>query len=98
MERGDVVTLDCLRRQRDGRTRLVESHHDLGASERVHGRVIDLHVVDDAGAARPILRVPSGADLREVDAGAGGHLQDPWTGEVVDSAGTGFLVTVETGH
>ncbi|WP_337062858.1 DUF6578 domain-containing protein [Kineococcus sp. G2] len=99
VERDDVVTFDCVRHvEPDGRVRLVESHHDLGAGERVHGRVSDIHVVGDGGSIRPILRVPSGSALRGFDPEDDGHLQDPWTGEVITSDSAGFLVTVRTGR
>ncbi|MEZ0163555.1 DUF6578 domain-containing protein [Kineococcus sp. LSe6-4] len=53
VERGDVVTFTCFRHLGpDGRVRLIESHHDLGADERVHGRVLDVHVVEGAGSWR----------------------------------------------
>lgn len=97
IERNDVVTFDCLCLMRqDGHMRLLESHHDLGASERVHGRVIDIQVVDDAGALRPILRLPSGSALRGASTDEDAHLQDPWTGEVITSGSSAFLVTVRT--
>ncbi|MCI2239119.1 hypothetical protein MO973_31780 [Paenibacillus sp. TRM 82003] len=97
IERDDVVTFDCIHHvEPDGRVRLIESHHDRGTSERVKGRVSDIHVVQDAGASRPILRVPSGSALRGFDPEDDGHLEDPWTGEVITSDSTDFLVTVRT--
>ena len=99
IERDDVVTFDCIRlMQEDGQLRLIESHHDLGGSEQVSGRVIDIHVVEGAGATRPILRLPSGSALRGVGTDEDAYLQDPWTSEVITSDSTDFLVTVQTDH
>ncbi|KEA65894.1 hypothetical protein [Mycobacterium tuberculosis] len=55
-------------------------------------------MVPDDGAPQPVLRVPSGAALRGYDEGDDGHLEDPWTGEVVLAEGEEFLVTVRIGH
>ena len=97
IERGDSVTFTCIRHlQSDGQVRLIESHHGLGTSKRIQGRVLDLHVVEEAGATRPVLRVPSGAALCGNDPEDAGHLQDPGTGEVAPSDSTDFLVTVLT--
>ena len=94
--RDDVVTFACIpRTQDDGQVRLIESHHDLGASTQVHGRVIDIHVVE-SGATRPILRLPSGAALRGGRTDEDAHLQDPWTGQVITSPSSDFRVTVQT--
>ncbi|ABS04095.1 DUF6578 domain-containing protein [Kineococcus radiotolerans] len=99
IERGDFVTFTCIRYlQPGGRVRLIESHHDLGPSERIRGRVLDIHVVEQAGATRPVLRVPSGAALCGDDPEDAGHLQDPGTGEVAPSDSTDFLITVSTGR
>ena len=99
IERGDSVTFTCIRHlQPDGQVRLIESHHDLGPSERIQGRVLDIHVVEQAGATRPVLRVPSGAALCGNDSEDAGHLQDPGTGEVAPSDSTDFLITVSTGR
>jgi hypothetical protein len=38
--------------------------------------------------------VPSGAALRGFDDEDDGHLEDPWTGEVISSESAEFLVTV----
>jgi hypothetical protein len=100
VERNQLVDLACIRYEGpDGRTRLAESHHgglDVAAAERVRGRVIDLHVVRENGTAQAILRVPSGRALRGFDDGDDGHLEDPWTGDVVASESRAFLVTVRT--
>jgi len=98
IERDQVVDFECIIfAEPDAQPRLVETHHDLDIVQptvRIQGRVVDLDVVHDDGSTRSILGVPSGGALRgfgEDD----GHLEDPWTGEVV-AAGQGneFLVTV----
>jgi hypothetical protein len=100
IERDQLVDLRCIRSEDpDGRARLVESHHgglDVAADERVRGRVTEIHVVQDGGALVPVLRLPSGPALRGFDEADDGHLEDPWTGDVVASAGSEFLVTVRT--
>lgn len=97
LERDAVVDLGCLRRvDRDGRVRLLETHHEVEPDERVRGRVTDLHVVTAAGATRPVLRLPGGRALRGVDPHDDGHLEDPWTGEVLTPDGDDFLVTLRT--
>ncbi|WP_241175799.1 hypothetical protein [Modestobacter sp. KNN46-3] len=97
IERDQLVDLQCIRhRGGDGQERLVESPHDFPVDERVRGRVVDVQVVHDGGVARPVLRVPSGGALRRVDEDDDGHLEDPWTGEVITSPGRDFFVTVRT--
>ncbi|PPK89803.1 hypothetical protein CLV92_1333 [Kineococcus xinjiangensis] len=105
IERNEVVDLSCIRwMDEDGQVHLGESHHELDVQpiERVQGRVIDIHVVDQGGRTLPILRVPSGDALRGVDPADDGHLEDPWTGEVLTSdhgdflTGGSFLVTIRT--
>lgn len=79
--------------------RLIESHHgglDVRAGERVRGRVTGIQVMQDGGAARSVLRVPSGAALRGFDEDDDGHLEDPWTGDVIASESNEFLVNVRT--
>jgi hypothetical protein len=78
--------------------RLIETHHglDVPADARVQGRVIWLEVVNSAGIAQPISRVPSGAALRGFDAGDDGHLEAPWTGDAIPTETPTFLVTVRT--
>lgn len=96
-ERGQVVDLTCMVvTTRDGTTSLVETRHELGVTwpvEHVRGRVVDVEVVLEDGTPRSILRVPDGSALcgfSEDD----GHLEDPWTGEVVLRTRNEFRVTV----
>lgn len=99
IERNQLVDFQCISYTgTDGETRLIETHHglDVPAHERVQGRVVWLEVVDGAGTSRPILRVPSGAALRGFDRGDDGHLEDPWTGDVITTDSRNFLVTVRT--
>lgn len=97
VERDQVVDFTCLLiTEKGAEPRLVETHHDLQVThpvERVRGRVVDVEVVQDDGSSRPVLRVPGGAAL----CGFGdddGHLEDPWTGEIVVATRHDFLVTV----
>ena len=100
LERDQLVDLRCIRVEApDGQTRLVESHHgglSVDADERVQGRVTEIQVVLDGGALVPVLRLPSGAALRGFDEADDGHLEDPWSGDVVASTSSEFLVTVQT--
>jgi hypothetical protein len=100
IERNQLVELSCIRYAgEDGHMRLIESHHgglDVRADERIRGRVTEIQVMQDGGAAQPILRVPSGAALRGFDDDDDGHLEDPWTGDVIKAGSDGFLVTVRT--
>lgn len=99
IERDQLVDFRCIRYTRpDGGVRLIESHHELDvpAVDRVRGRVTHIEVVHGDGTGRAILRVPSGAALRGFDEEDDGHLEDPWTGELVSSDGEEFLVTVRT--
>ena len=101
IERNQLVDLQCVNYTgQDGVRRLAESHHglDLPVMERVRGRVVDLRVVLSDGAPQPVLRIPSGTALCGVDETDDGHLEDPWTGEVVIAEGGEFLVTVRTSH
>ena len=94
IERSQLVDLGCLRVARpDGETRLSETHHDLEPELRVRGRVRDIQVVRLGQPAQPVLRLPSGRALRGLDAEDDGHLEAPWTGEVLPR-GDDFLVTV----
>jgi hypothetical protein len=97
IERNQLVDLRCIRYTgAGGRLELIETHHDLDvpAVERVRGRVTHIRVVQDGGTAQAVLRVPSGAALRGFDDEDDGHLEDPWTGEVISSESAEFLVTV----
>ena len=95
IERREVVELDYVRAPGPaGQVRLVESHHDCAPVERVRGWVSDIHVVQDGGGTRPVLRVPSGRALRGFDPDDDGHLEDPWTGERITSLRQVFVVSV----
>ena len=101
IERDQVVDLHCLLLTGlEGQLRLADTHHhdagDAPTGERSPGELAELEVVHNDGSTRPILRVPSGTAL----CGAGlededdGHLEDPWTGEVVLAHDPELLVTV----
>ncbi|SFO88354.1 hypothetical protein SAMN05660464_1395 [Geodermatophilus dictyosporus] len=95
IERDRVVDLGCTRwTAPDGQVRLVETHHHVEHDERVRGRVTGIEVVLDEGTVQPVLRVPSGRALLGFDDDDDGHLEDPWTGVVVATGSTDFLVTV----
>ncbi|WP_380160570.1 hypothetical protein [Kineococcus sp. R86509] len=84
----------------DGRERLVEGRHDIGEAgtpvyQRVRGRVTNLHVVHEDGTIEAIARVPSGSALCGTDDGDDGHLETPWTGELIAARGSEFLVTLQ---
>lgn len=97
IERNDVVDLGCLRwRDADGRVRLIETHHDSPVETRVRGRVVDILVLAEDGSSTPVLRVPSGVALRGFDDEDDGHLETPWSGELVDERNRCFLVTVKS--
>ena len=100
IERNQLVDFQCISyKGPDGHMRLSETHHgglDVPADERVLGRVTEIQVVQDGGTTLPILRVPSGRALRGFDDEDDGHLEDPWTGDVITSASRTFLVTVQT--
>jgi hypothetical protein len=96
-ERGQVVDLTCMVvTTPEGATVLVETRHEIGVHwplEHVRGRVVDLEAVCTDGTSQAVLRVPDGSSL----CGFGeddGHLEDPWTGEVVVSSRNEFRVTV----
>ena len=94
IERNQLVDLGCSPTTGlDGRERLSVIGHHLEPERQVHGRVRDLQVLRPGQSAQPILRMPSGRALRGVDPDDDGHLEDPWTGELV-SDGEDFLVTV----
>jgi hypothetical protein len=100
IERNQLVDFRCIRYTGpDGRTHLVESHHgglDVQADARVQGRVTWIELVPEDRTTRPILRAPSGEALRGFDRVDDGHLEDPWTGDVITSESRDFLVTVRT--
>jgi hypothetical protein len=100
IEQDQLVDFQCIRYTGpDGRLRLAESHHgglSVAADERVHGRVIEIQVVQEDGTAQSIHRVPRGRALRGYDDGDDGHLEAPWTGELIPSRSLEFLVTVRT--
>jgi hypothetical protein len=100
IERNQLVDFRCIRyKGPGGRMRLTETHHDgldVPADERVRGRVTEIRVVHDAGVTQAILRVPSGQALLGFDEDDDGHLEDPWTGDVITSGSFEFLVTVRT--
>lgn len=95
IERGDRVDLACTRRQDpDGRVRVTATHHASRVETRVRGRVVDIVSVAEDGSARPVLRIPEGRALRGLDEDDDGHLEAPWTGELVQDRGRTFVVTV----
>jgi hypothetical protein len=100
IERNQLVDFQCIRyTSDDGQVHLTETHHgglDVRAGERVRGRVTEIQVTQDGATAQPILRVPGGQALRGFDEDDDGHLEDPWTGDVIASEGSEFLVTVRT--
>lgn len=97
VERDQLVDLGCLRLEApDGEVRLSTARHDSEPEVRVQGRVRDIQVVRDGEPAEPVLRVPSGDALRGSDDGDDGHLEDPWTGELLPD-GIDFLLVVHVG-
>jgi hypothetical protein len=100
IERNQLVDLSCIRYTGEGgQVRLIESHHgglDVRAGERVRGAGHRDPGDAGRGAAQPILRVPSGQALRGFGENDDGHLEDPWTGDVIASDSNEFLVTVRT--
>ena len=99
IERDQLVELSCLRvTAPDGGAGLSETRHDLAPEPdaRVRGRVRDIQVVRLGRPAQPVLRLPSGAALRGFDDEDDGHLEDPWTGELLPD-GEDFLVVVDVG-
>ena len=97
IERDQLVDLGCLRvLAPDGEVDLSETHHDVAPEIRVQGRVRDIQVVRLGQPAQPVLRLPSGAALRGFDDEDDGHLEDPWTGELLPD-GDDFLLIVDVG-
>ena len=94
IEPNDVVDLDCLRIVgADGLVRLMVASHLSRSERRVRGRVRDIEVLRLAEPSRQVLRVPSGLALRGFDPDDDGHIEDPWSGELL-SPGQDFLVTI----
>jgi hypothetical protein len=97
IERNQVVAFGCLRDTGpDGEARLIETHHHVDAEVSVRGRVTEILLVRDGGPPQPILRIPSGQAMRGFDTADDGHLEDPWTGNVITPDIREFLVTVRT--
>lgn len=97
IERNQVVDLGCLRVPApDGTSDVSETHHHLEPELRVRGRVRDIQVARVGHPAQPILRLPSGAALRGFDDEDDGHLEDPWTGELLPD-GDEFVLVVDVG-
>ncbi|MEJ5944193.1 hypothetical protein WDZ17_02655 [Pseudokineococcus basanitobsidens] len=96
LERAQLVDLGCLRRTApDGEVHLVETHHHREPDVHVRGRVRDVMVLRPGRPAQQVLRLPGGEALRGFDAEDDGHLETPWTGEVLPR-GEDFLVVVRT--
>ncbi len=94
IERNRVVDLGCLRVMGpDGEVHLSETHHHLEPELQVQGRVRDIQVVRPGHPCQPVLRLPSGEAMRGFDADDDGHLEAPWTGQLLPD-GDDFLVTV----
>ena len=97
IERNELVDLGCLRvLAPDGEVNLSETHHELEPDVRVQGRVRDIHVARPGGPSQPVLRLPSGEALRGYDDEDDGHLEDPWTGELLPD-GADFVLIVDVG-
>ena len=95
IERNQLVDLGCVPVvAADDEVQFSETHHELEPETRVQGRVRDIQVVRLGQPAQPVLRLPSGAALRGFDDGDDGHLEDPWTGELLPD-GFQFLVVVD---
>jgi hypothetical protein len=97
IERDQLVDLGCIRNVApDGGVSLSETRHEVESEIRVRGRVCDIQVARLGQPARPVLRLPSGRALRGFDDEDDGHLEDPWTGELL-ADGYDFLVVVDVG-
>lgn len=99
IERNDVIDFDCFRwTSPDGTEHLVETHHDLEVQprQRVRGRVVDIHLMEEGKPTRALLRVPSGQALSGWDEADDGHLEDLRTGEVIAFSSHDFLITIHT--
>ena len=96
IERIDIVDLGCSRFQdAGGQVRLIETHHDSRTETHIRGRVVDIPVLAHGGSTTPILRLPSGAALRGFEDEDDGHLESPWTGELVEEESNHFLIVVK---
>ncbi|WP_432573598.1 hypothetical protein [Kineococcus sp. SYSU DK005] len=58
--------------------------------------MLDIHLMEEGKPTRALLRIPSGQALTGWDDDDDGHLEDPWTGEVITSTSRTFLITVQT--
>ena len=96
VEVNQVVDFGCLARRRaSGEEQYVETHHDDEPDVRIRGRVVDISVVDIHGARRSIARVPSGSALRGFNSQDDGHLEEQYTGQLVDAKPDVFDVRVK---
>lgn len=94
VERDQLVDFGCRRvTGHDGEVHLAETHHHLEAELRVQGRVCDIQVLCPGKSAQQVLRLPSGQALRGFDAEDDGHLEAPWTGQILPD-GEDFLITI----
>ena len=97
IERDQLVDLDCLRvTAADGEVSLSETRHEVEPGIRVQGRVRDIQVARPGQPAQSVLRLPSGKALRGYDDEDDGHLEDPWTGELLPD-GDDFVLVIDVG-
>lgn len=95
IEVNQIIDFGCLApRQASGEERIIKTHHDDEPDVRVRGRVIDISVVDAQGVRLSIARVPSGSALRGFDPEDDGHLEEQYTGQLVDAKPDVFHVKV----
>lgn len=66
--------------------------HECRGEAIERGQLVDLDCLRSDQSAQPVLRVPSGLALCGDGPDDDGHLEDPWTGEVVPDED--FLVAV----
>lgn len=99
IEVNQIIDFGCLApRQASGEERFIETHHDDEPDVRVRGRVIDISVVDAQGVRLSIARVRSGSALRGFDSEDDGHLEEQYTGQLVDAKPDVFHVKVMAGE